>query len=74
MKRSPTLMDQRINIGKMAILSKVMYRFNTIPIKISIQFFIDLERTILNFIEFLISKEITQTRKLYFTLWVEHGK
>jgi len=31
-------------------LTKTVYRFNTLPIKISTQFFIGLERTILNFI------------------------
>ena len=35
---------------KMAILLKVMYRFNTIPIKIPMTLFTELERTTLNFI------------------------
>jgi hypothetical protein len=50
-----------INIVEMVILLKAIYKFNAVSIKISIQFFLEIERAICKFVWYKQKSRIAKT-------------
>lgn len=50
MGKYPVFMTERFDNVKIAILSKLIYKFNTIPIRIPADFFVETDKKVIKFI------------------------
>lgn len=51
MERYSMLMDKKTQYCQLSVLHNLIYRFNSIPIKILTSYFVDIDKMILNFEE-----------------------